>query len=208
MALQITLHVVRGDAGARSIDLTLPAVIGRGEDVALRLRHKMTSRRHCELTEQDGQIVATDLGSLNGSFLSKQRITAPTVVPPQSLLTIGAVTFRVDYVPASPPADIAPVPPATIPVAAIAAVPIAAHAVVEESLASAETPAALPTGSDVPADGDVLETLDVLDSDELAIADAPLLAAESALDLEDLVEAEEFPADDLADFLKSFDPTR
>jgi len=90
------LVVVGGDAKAAEIRLKLPSVVGRGREATLTLPHPLVSRAHCELFEQDGQLVVRDLGSLNGTFIADQRITE-AVLPPGELLTIGTVTFRAVY---------------------------------------------------------------------------------------------------------------
>lgn len=95
------LVVVGGDAKAAVIRLKLPAIVGRGRNASLTLPHPLVSRQHCEIVESNGQLLVRDLGSLNGTFIGKERITE-AILPPGELLTIGAVTFRAVYdVPAS-----------------------------------------------------------------------------------------------------------
>jgi predicted component of type VI protein secretion system len=95
--MEAKLVVVGGEAKAQEIQLKLPTVIGRGREASLMVPHPLVSRRHCELYEQDGQLVVRDLGSLNGTYVNNQKVVGEAVLPPGQLLTIGAVTFRAVY---------------------------------------------------------------------------------------------------------------
>ena len=96
MGLTAKLVVVGGDVKVTEINLKLPATVGRGRGTTIMLPHPLVSRQHCELFERDGYLVVRDMGSLNGTYVGQEKITeAP--VPPEALLTIGAVTFRAVY---------------------------------------------------------------------------------------------------------------
>ena len=76
--------------------LDLPVMIGRGGEAKLQLDHHLISRHHCELYEENGQMMVRDLGSRNGTFIGGQRVeTAP--LPSGDLLTVGGITFRALY---------------------------------------------------------------------------------------------------------------
>ncbi|MFM7243146.1 MAG: FHA domain-containing protein [Planctomycetaceae bacterium] len=77
----------------------LPAVVGRAEDVALRLPADYVSRRHCELLERDGGVVLRDLGSTNGTTLDGARVAAgvEVAVVSGSTIQIGGYRIRVEY---------------------------------------------------------------------------------------------------------------
>ena len=94
--MNVRLKVIGGDAGRAEIDLSLPATLGRGRDVSVNLSHPLVSRRHCELVEEDGQLVVRDLGSLNGTFVGSEQVDQATLAP-GDLLTVGTVTFRAVY---------------------------------------------------------------------------------------------------------------
>ena len=96
--LNAKLVVVGGEAKATEINLKLPTVIGRGrEGVSLTIAHRLVSRRHTELFEENGRLFAKDLGSLNGTFVNNTRISEPQPIEPNELLTLGNVTFRAVY---------------------------------------------------------------------------------------------------------------
>src|SRR5262245_50151594 len=102
MALDAKLVVVGGDVKTTEIKLRLPSVIGRGKSAGIVLPHPLVSRQHCELFESDGQLMVRDLGSLNGTFVNNERITESPLASGE-LLTVGTVTFRAVYEPASEP---------------------------------------------------------------------------------------------------------
>ncbi|MCA9151187.1 MAG: FHA domain-containing protein [Planctomycetales bacterium] len=104
--LKIELTVVGGELESRDVSLQLPATIGRGGDVDLKLAHPLVSRRHCELLESDGSVVVRDLGSLNGTFIGSERIEEAPLAPGE-LLTVGTVTFRASYQPLGSVGEIA-----------------------------------------------------------------------------------------------------
>jgi pSer/pThr/pTyr-binding forkhead associated (FHA) protein len=94
--MHVRLVLVEPDAQPNDYRVELPATIGRGSDVQISLDHALVSRRHCELVEVEGKLVARDIGSRNGTFVAGKRVEeAP--VPSGELLTIGAYTFRVIY---------------------------------------------------------------------------------------------------------------
>ncbi|QEG20598.1 FHA domain-containing protein [Mariniblastus fucicola] len=96
--LSVKLVVVGGDAKSKEVQLNLPTVIGRGrEGVSLTLPHKLVSRKHTELFEDQGQLFVRDLGSLNGTYVNNERISDSQPLKPNELLTLGNVTFRAIY---------------------------------------------------------------------------------------------------------------
>jgi len=94
--ITLTLKVVGGEVEAQEIPLRLPAVLGRGHDVAVNLTHPLVSRRHCEIREADGKVVVRDLASLNGTYVGSERVEEG-LLNDGDLLTIGTVTFRAIY---------------------------------------------------------------------------------------------------------------
>ena len=90
--MEAKLVVVGGETKKKEIDLSLPAIIGRGREASLTLPHPLVSRQHCELFESEGRLMVRDLGSLNGSFINNERITEAEL-PAGELLTIGTVTL-------------------------------------------------------------------------------------------------------------------
>ncbi|MCS6712077.1 FHA domain-containing protein [Brachybacterium sp. EF45031] len=77
-------------------------VLGRGGDADIILDDTGVSRHHVELrTAGDGTMVATDLGSTNGTWVDGERIHTPAVVRDGSVLRIGRTRLTVTL-PATP----------------------------------------------------------------------------------------------------------
>jgi predicted component of type VI protein secretion system len=105
--MNATLLVVSGKTTKRKVALKLPCVLGRSREADVTVAHPLISRRHCELSEQDGLVMLRDLASLNGTMIGGRRITAAPLLP-DGEFTIGPLTFRVRY---QYDGDLASVPP-------------------------------------------------------------------------------------------------
>jgi phage tail-like protein len=100
----------------RTIPLTFSAIsIGRAPDNDLSLQHPAVSRRHVELTSGPTGLVATDLGSANGTFVDGNRIlpNQPTLVESGQTLQIGPFVLVTRRSPADPPDGARPMPAET-----------------------------------------------------------------------------------------------
>ena len=97
--LDAKLTVVGGDAKKADIRFNEPMLVGRGSDCTLPIRHKLVSRRHCEIFEKNGYLYVKDLDSLNGTFIDNERIDGTKLLNPNQLLTIGNITLRAIYEP-------------------------------------------------------------------------------------------------------------
>ncbi len=67
-----------------------PLTIGRDARQALPLQDTEVSRLHARVSLINGDAVAEDLGSTNGTFLDGQRLTAPAVLSEGQVLRIGS----------------------------------------------------------------------------------------------------------------------
>lgn len=72
-------------------------VVGRRRGCNLRIPSESVSRRHCRLTYRDDYLTVEDLASVNGTMVNGQLIAKPTIVHPGDRLSIGALTFQVQY---------------------------------------------------------------------------------------------------------------
>lgn len=80
-------------------EVRLPVLIGRSEEAKFRIRDDRISRRHCELTAEDGIVRIRDLGSTNGTFLNDEQLAKDdsAEVPPDAVVRVGSCHFRVEY---------------------------------------------------------------------------------------------------------------
>jgi len=91
--------VVEPESKRGSHTVRLPLLVGRSREAKFRIQQERVSRRHCELTADDGVVFVRDLGSTNGTQLEGTAVSAdsPTRVPPGALLRVGSIGFLVDY---------------------------------------------------------------------------------------------------------------
>jgi pSer/pThr/pTyr-binding forkhead associated (FHA) protein len=68
--------------------------IGRADDSTLVLTDDYASARHARLVPRDGQWLVEDLGSTNGTFLDRAKVTEPTIVPPGVSIRIGKTAIE------------------------------------------------------------------------------------------------------------------
>ena len=101
--MNVKLHVFKNDGTSKEVPLKPGSyVIGRGKDAALRIPLPSVSREHCVLTIDSGQLKVKDLGSSNGTFINRERVTEATLNPGDSL-AVGDLTIvvQIDGKPAS-----------------------------------------------------------------------------------------------------------
>jgi pSer/pThr/pTyr-binding forkhead associated (FHA) protein len=89
------LVVTAGGLTGTSIDLgDEPILIGRADDSTLVLTDDYASSRHARLSPREGQWLVEDLGSTNGTYLDREKVTRPTLVPPGVPIRIGKTTIE------------------------------------------------------------------------------------------------------------------
>jgi hypothetical protein len=89
------LLVTAGGLAGTTIGLTGQQItIGRANDATLVLNDDYASSRHARLFPQDGQWIVEDLGSTNGTYLDRQKVTQPTPVPTGVPIRIGKTVLE------------------------------------------------------------------------------------------------------------------
>ena len=89
------LLVTSGALAGTSMGLTDQQItVGRANDATLVLNDDYASSRHARLYPQDGQWVVEDLGSTNGTYLDRQKVTQPTPVPVGVPIRIGKTVLE------------------------------------------------------------------------------------------------------------------
>ena len=74
----------------------MPVVLGRDETADVYLKDPWASHRHCSLSESDGLLVVSDLGSKNGVFLHGHRVSQSHILPGEQF-AIGRTEITVHY---------------------------------------------------------------------------------------------------------------
>ena len=97
--MEVLLTIYSDEKEYFSREISLPCVIGRGKQSDVAIVHPLVSRRHCEFFEENGVVMARDLGSLNGTFYKGARIGRGIKLPFGDVVSIGRLMLRVDKVP-------------------------------------------------------------------------------------------------------------
>jgi hypothetical protein len=90
-----TLVVTRGSLAGTSLRLGETALtIGRAQDCTVVVDDDYASGHHARLFPRDGAWWVEDLGSTNGTYLDRQKVTAPVQLPLGVSLRIGKSAFE------------------------------------------------------------------------------------------------------------------
>ncbi|HEY1625906.1 MAG TPA: FHA domain-containing protein [Streptosporangiaceae bacterium] len=89
------LVVTGGALKGTTLDLAQQQItLGRANDATLVLNDDYASSRHARIFPQDGQWIVEDLGSTNGTYLDRQKVTRPTPVPVGVPIRIGKTVLE------------------------------------------------------------------------------------------------------------------
>jgi pSer/pThr/pTyr-binding forkhead associated (FHA) protein len=89
------LVVTAGSLKGTTINLSDQQItLGRANDATLVLNDDYASSRHARLFPQDGQWIVEDLGSTNGTYLDRQKVSRPTPVPVGVPIRIGKTVLE------------------------------------------------------------------------------------------------------------------
>jgi pSer/pThr/pTyr-binding forkhead associated (FHA) protein len=81
-------------AGTRITLAGQQITLGRAEDSTLVLTDDYASARHARLVPRNGEWLLEDLGSTNGTYLDRAKVTGPTPVPLGVPIRIGRTAFE------------------------------------------------------------------------------------------------------------------
>jgi hypothetical protein len=81
-------------AGTRITLGEAPITIGRAEDSTLVITDDYASARHARLVPRNGQWFIEDLGSTNGTYLDRTKVSAPLAVPLGVPIRIGRTALE------------------------------------------------------------------------------------------------------------------
>jgi hypothetical protein len=89
------LVVTAGALKGTSMDLAQQQItLGRANDATIVLNDDYASSRHARIFPQDGQWIVEDLGSTNGTYLDRQKVTRPMPVPVGVPIRIGKTVLE------------------------------------------------------------------------------------------------------------------
>ena len=97
------LRIEKGDGRPTLCGLRAdqPAILGRSLECAVVLNDEHVSRRHAEITAEDGRWLIRDLDTPNGTRVDGQRIQGATALEDGQEVSIGGVVIR--FLMGSPP---------------------------------------------------------------------------------------------------------
>jgi len=92
------LVVIEGKQRGQRFTLgTAPVTLGRREGLQISLVDVGVSKTHCKLCIVNDQLLVTDLGSTNGTFIDGVRITDCATLPIEGHLAIGSHLLKHEF---------------------------------------------------------------------------------------------------------------
>lgn len=89
------LVVTEGALQGTTVSLTdVPVTMGRGNDCTLVLDDDYASTHHARLSKTEQGWCLEDLGSTNGTYLGRSKVSRPTPVPTGTPIRIGKTTLE------------------------------------------------------------------------------------------------------------------
>jgi hypothetical protein len=89
------LVVLEGPLSGQSFALSgAPITIGRAQDSTLVLSDDYVSTRHARLVPRGDDWLVEDLGSTNGTYLDRQKVSGPTPVRPGAKIRVGKTVME------------------------------------------------------------------------------------------------------------------
>jgi len=91
------LMITSGELAGTAVPLSNSTItIGRAPDSTIVLQDDYVSTHHARLTPSHQEWVLEDLGSTNGTWIDKTRITTPTRVRVGAAIRIGRTTLKIE----------------------------------------------------------------------------------------------------------------
>lgn len=88
------LTIVEGDKKGQTVPLNQEVVIGRGDKCALKLDDTYVSTMHARIFSKGDAFMLEDLGSTNGTYVNRRRITAPVELQRGDQVKIGKTVME------------------------------------------------------------------------------------------------------------------
>jgi diguanylate cyclase (GGDEF)-like protein len=89
------LLVAGGELNGSIFNLPIgETTVGRNPDCSVSLDFHGVSRRHFTINVDDSEVVLTDLGSANGTYLNNAKVESPVVLKKGDVIKIGAIAMK------------------------------------------------------------------------------------------------------------------
>lgn len=89
------LLVVGGELNGSLFNLEMgETVVGRNPDCTISLDFHGVSRKHFTINVSESEVVLTDLGSANGTYLNNLKLSDPVVLKRADMIKIGAIAMK------------------------------------------------------------------------------------------------------------------
>ncbi len=79
----------------RVINLCDDLILGRAAGCSVTIDDDHVSQLHARIFHRSGQLVVEDLGSVNGTYMNRDRVTVPTVIGAGDRLQVGDTILEV-----------------------------------------------------------------------------------------------------------------
>ena len=88
--------VAPADVKGRTFDIGQEATIGRAAGCQVTIDDSYASQLHARVFQRDGQIYVEDIGSTNGTYLNRKKVTGPMVLQRGDQLQIGNTILELE----------------------------------------------------------------------------------------------------------------
>lgn len=89
------LLIVGGELNGSIFDLNIgDTVVGRNPDCTISLDFHGISRKHFTITVTEENVIITDHGSANGTYLNNQKLETPTVLKRADIIKTGSIAMK------------------------------------------------------------------------------------------------------------------
>ncbi|MFA5786771.1 MAG: FHA domain-containing protein [Actinomycetota bacterium] len=89
-----TLHLVQGEPAGAKAPLEGPITLGRGEECTIVLEDTYVSTLHARLYPKEATWMVEDLGSTNGTFLNRIKLSGPAEVAAGDQIRVGKTVLE------------------------------------------------------------------------------------------------------------------
>ena len=90
-----SVAVAEPDKPARTFTLSEELTFGRGDGCDVSLNDTYVSTRHARLFQKDGTWFVEDLGSTNGTYLNRVKVTSPSPIAVGDEVRVGKTTVEI-----------------------------------------------------------------------------------------------------------------